>query len=198
MLVTASSDIVSVMIASEIAASIQGGKHASKPVLVAIEGFGGSGKTTFANKLSSSLGNAYVVNIDDFIVKDKLAEPSWDMGAFDLERLERQVLIPATTQQPISYQELLWETNSLSEPKHVPEVDYLIVEGITSYHPSIAAYYDYKIWVDTPIDIAKARGRARDAGNENEEEWDMWAEMDLTYQQKYHPESLADFTVENS
>jgi len=166
-----------------------------KPVLIGIEGFGGSGKTTFASRLRDSLGSAYVVNIDDFIVKEKLTEPSWDKGGFDRERLEQQVLLPASKQEPVQYQELIWETNTLSEPKVVPPVDYLIIEGISCYHPNIQHYYDYKIWVDTPIEVAKARGKERDAGNENADKWDMWAENDLAYQEKYHPELKADFIV---
>ncbi|MDB5175603.1 MAG: putative phosphoribulokinase [Candidatus Saccharibacteria bacterium] len=185
------------MTVAQIAQSIKI-KGSKKPTLIAIEGYGGSGKTTLAMKLADELGSAYVVNIDDFIVKEKLTEPSWDKGAFDRKRLELQVLLPATRQKQVAYQELIWETNLLSEPKIVPPVDYLIVEGISSYHPDIAHYYEYKIWVDTPVEIAKARGKARDAGNENADKWNMWAQNDVAYQQKYHPEQIADFIINNN
>ena len=79
----------------------------------------------------------------------------------------------------------------------MPKVTYLIVEGISAYHPSIAKYYNYKIWVETPIEIAKARGKARDEGNENAEHWELWAWNDLLYQQNYYPEYRADYRVEN-
>jgi uridine kinase len=181
----------------EIANAIKQTSKTSKPVLIGIEGFGGSGKTTFANNLRERLGNAYVVNIDDFIVKEKLNEPSWDKGGFDRARLEKQVLLPASKGQPVRYEELLWETNTLSAPKVVPDVDYLIVEGISCYHPEIAHYYAYKIWIDTPIEVAKARGKARDTGNGNADKWDLWAENDLRYQEKYHPKRVADFVIDN-
>ena len=168
-----------------------------KPVLIGIEGFGGSGKTTFATKLRDALGSAYVVNIDDFIVKEKLTEPSWDKGGFDRARLERQVLLPASKQESVQYQELIWDTNTLSEPKVVPPVDYLIIEGISCYHPKIEHYYDYKIWINTPIEVAKKRGHARDGSNENAQHWDLWAENDLAYQKAYHPELNADFVYDN-
>jgi uridine kinase len=186
------------MTITEIASSIKSGVTATKPTLIGVEGFGGSGKTTFAQKLKETLGNAYVVNIDDFIVKEKATDPSWDNGGFfDRKRLERQVLIPAKTGKPVRYEELLWETNTLSQPKIVPEVDYLIVEGISCYHPNIAHYYDYKIWIDTPIEIANQRGRARAGSSENAKHWDLWTENDLRYQKKYHPEQLADFIFSN-
>ena len=172
-------------------------KFKNKTILIAVEGFGGSGKTTFANKLAESLENAYVISMDDFIIKAKLTEPTWDKGAFDRERLEKQVLIPATTEKEITYQKLIWETDTLSEPITVPKMEYLIVEGISSYHPTIAKYYDYKIWIDLPMELAKERGHARDGSNENAQYWDLWAENDLVYQQKYHPEQQANFVVEN-
>jgi uridine kinase len=169
-----------------------------KPILIGIEGFGGSGKTTLSAKLKSKLGNAYVVNIDDFIVKEKVNENSWEKGGFDRERLEKQILLPATSNKSIRYQKLIWQTNKLSEFNEIPKVDYLIIEGISCYHPDIAKYYDYKIWVDTPIGIAKERGRSRDGSNENAVMWDLWAENDIKYQNKYHPELAADFIIDNS
>lgn len=180
-----------------IAGSIASRLPMRSPVLVAVEGFGGSGKSTFAEKLKSLLGNAFVVSIDDFIVKEHLAEPSWDKGSFDRRRLEKQVLVPATTGQNVEYQQLIWSTNTLSAPVLVSKVDFLIVEGISAYHPDIAHYYDFKIWVDTPINIAKERGHAREASNENAAFWDLWAANDLAYQQKYHPELIADFVYDN-
>lgn len=185
------------MTTDEIAQAIRHLPKKSKPIIIGIEGFGGSGKTTLANQLAQILGDAYVVNIDDFIVKEKITEPSWDKGGFDRDRLEQQVLLPASKQELIQYQELIWETNQLSAPKIVPQVQCLIIEGISCYHPNIEQYYDFKIWVDTPMDIAKARGKARDAGNENVDKWNMWAENDLDYQKKYHPEQRADSIIVN-
>lgn len=172
-------------------------EHTRHPTLIAIEGFGGSGKSTIASSLAEILGNAFVISIDDFIVKEKLAEPSWDSGVFDRTRLERQVLAPITDNQPASHQKLIWQTNQLSEPVDVPDVDYLIIEGISSYHPDIERYYDYKIWIDTPIAIANKRGHARDGSNENAQYWELWSNNDLAYQQKYHPELAADFVIDN-
>ncbi|HET9109333.1 MAG TPA: hypothetical protein VFN78_00780 [Ktedonobacterales bacterium] len=185
------------MTIERIAASIKQQGEKTKPVLIGIEGYGGAGKTTFAQKLAAALGDAFVVSLDDFIVKEKLAEPSWDSGAFDRERLARQVLRPAHDGQPIAYQRLDWGTDTLSDPVIVPEVAYLIVEGISAYHPSLERYYDVKIWVETPLAIAEARGHARDGGSENAAFWELWAQNDIAYQQQYHPEARADVVYVN-
>jgi uridine kinase len=181
---------------AEIAGELRRRRQGTAPFLIAIEGFGGSGKSTFAAALKDALGSAHVVNIDDFIVKEKITAP-WEEGAFDRDRLEVQVLRPASDHQRVSYQRLLWDTNTLSDPIVVPTVDYLIVEGISCYHPDLAHYYGYKIWIDTPIDIARERGRARDGDNENAQHWDRWAENDLSYQERFHPELAADLIVSN-
>jgi uridine kinase len=164
-------------------------------ILIAIEWFGGSGKTTFSNKLQKALEDSIVVHIDDFIIKENLNENSWDKGAFDRSRLERQVLIPIKNNLEAKYQKLIWDTNTLSEHITLPQVWYIIVEGISSYHPDIEMYYDYKVWIDTPINIAKERWRNRD-GNNNIS-WDMWAQNDLDYKTRYHPERRADIIVTN-
>lgn len=182
----------------EVAEAIKLNGHAHIPILIGIEGFGGAGKSTIAAKLAQLLGSAFIVSIDDFIVKEKLAESSWDTGAFDRARLERQVLTPSASSRPASYQKLLWQTNQLSELIKIPSVDYLIIEGISSYHPDVEKYYDYKVWIETPIDIANSRGHARDESNENAQYWELWLQNDLAHQQKYHPELVADFVIKNT
>ncbi len=174
--------------------STQNGKH----ILIGIEGFGGSGKTTISQQLADKLGASYIIHIDDFIVKEKLDEPDWDTGVFDHARLEKQVLIPASSGRQITYQKLLYEPNRLGEPITVPPVQYIIIEGISCYVPSIRQYYDFTIWVDTPIRIAKSRGIARDGTHGSAADWEAWAQIDIKYQKKYHPELAADATISNN
>lgn len=186
------------MNAQDISDRIKNLKKDNKAILVAIEGFGGSGKSTLAEKLKHLLPDSVAIKIDSFIFKDKAqnAEP-WE-EVFDRKRLEKQVLEPASLGTTVSYQRLDWAKNELGANITLPKVDYLIIDGISSYHPDIEHYYSFKIWVDAPIDIAKNRGQQRDSDNENATLWDKWAQCDLAYQQKYHPEQRADFTVSNS
>ncbi|HSX06044.1 MAG TPA: hypothetical protein VLF69_06280 [Candidatus Saccharimonadales bacterium] len=175
-------------------------KALPKPALIAIGGFGGSGKSSLAAALQkflpSAAAAAVVVPIDDFIVKEKILDP-WDKGAFDRTRLEEQVLKPLSEGRQAKYQALIWETNTLSDFMELPKADVVIVEGISSYHPDIAHYYDLKIWVETPIAIAKERGRARAGESENAKHWGLWARNDLAYKEQFHPEQIADITFVN-
>jgi uridine kinase len=180
-----------------IAQRIAGDRSFGRMTLIAIEGFGGSGKSTVATRLARLLLGAHVVGIDDFIVKEKLAEPSWDCGTFDRRRLEQEVLKPAVNGRPIVYRKLQWKNNTLSDPVAIPPVPFLIVEGISSYHPDIAHYFDFKIWVQVPMEVARTRGHARDGSGENARYWDLWMSNDLKHQSEYHPDLVADFVIDN-
>lgn len=159
-------------------------------LLIGIDGFGGSGKSTLAQLLARSLESATVVGMDDFIVKDHALDDSWER-TWDRGRLLDEVIVPFRAGRDVRYRRLEWNTNALSAPIELPDSDILIVEGITAFHPELVGHYDYRIWVDTPPDIAKARGRARDAGNENEQHWDLWSANDARYRALHHPDDLA-------
>ena len=120
-------------------------KKPIKPIIIGIEGFGGSGKSTLANKLKDGLDNSAVVSIDSFINKDKAKQAKPQEETFDIGRLEEQVLKPASSGKRIGYQVFDWASNTLGGRMELPGVDYLIIEGITSYHPKIDHYYDFKI-----------------------------------------------------
>lgn len=164
------------------------------PILIGIEGFGGSGKSTVAAQLAEALADAVVVPIDAFIVKEKVLEP-WDAGAFDHARLVREVLEPASRGEAISYRALDWASNTLVGPIVVPRSRYLIVEGISAFVQPAGGYYDYTIWVDTPAEVARARGIDRDRGTENEQHWELWSRHDIEYLHRCRSNETADAIV---
>lgn len=168
------------------------------PIIVAVEGFGGAGKSTFAAHLKSLLGDAFVIDIDDFFIKEKMSDAI--KSNFDRKRLERQVLAPVRNGQSAAYQKLDYDSNTLSDPIPVPKTKYLIIEGVSTFHPDIAKYMDYKIWINTPREVADARGRQRDKalGSDNDHLWDNWTATYQDYKDRYHPEAMADFVFENT
>ena len=60
--------------------------------LVAVDGYGGAGKSTFAARLAAALGGAAVVHTDDFAT----GEP----GVEWWPRLEREVIVPLSAGEP--------------------------------------------------------------------------------------------------
>ncbi len=168
-----------------------------RPIIIGIDGFGGSGKSTFAEKLKVALGDAYVVPIDDFFIKDKATDA--DKSNFDRDRLERQVLMPIRDGQRAVYHKHSSKTDTPGESISVPAATYVIIEGVSSYHPNIEHYYDYKIFIDTPAETAKQRGSYRDKklGDGNDTLWPVWTATYAEYKEIYKPDERADFILDN-
>ncbi len=170
-------------------------RDARTPVLVGIDGAGGSGKSTLAAAIAERLGSdAVVIPMDDFIVRDRMLDDSWE-GGWDRRRLVEQVIDPVRLGRPMAYQRLEWLSNTLTDPIAVPEASVVIVEGITALHPALAPHWDLTIWVETDAMVALERGRARDAGNENAQHWELWSSNDARYRAEHEPHSRADLIV---
>lgn len=167
----------------------------NKPVIIAIDGFGGAGKSTLAKDLKNELLSATIVEVDDFFLFGVKSDAN--KSNFDRVRLVAQVLKPLKQGRVASYQKLVDETNTLSKHFDVPAVDYVILEGVSSFHPDLAEYVDYKIWLDIPAEDAKNRmiKRDRQRGFEHGELWDHWTDSYQEYKDSHRPESSADLIV---
>jgi uridine kinase len=175
----------------------------TEPIIIGIDGFGGSGKSTFATRLKAGLKDAAIIRFDDFIIGLDVSDE--DKSNFDRDRLEREVLIPARAGLPIAYRQTRLKGNKLGGTIRIPTTKYLIIEGVSCYYPSIEKYYDVKIWIDVPANVARDRGAKRDkrlaltdinfAGNT--ELWDMWTKTYQQYKDKHRPHERADIIYES-
>ena len=75
--------------------------------IVAIDGCGGDGKTTFATSLAGTLDNCSIVHTDDFA--------SWDHPVDWYPRLIEQVLEPLRQNHVAHYQKFDWQANQLGQ-----------------------------------------------------------------------------------
>ena len=169
-----------------------------KPFIVAISGFGGSGKTTFANRLASEM-HAPIIGVDDFFnTTEQLNYERWEI--YDFERLEHEVIKPFLSGSTIlSYRAFDWEENELTVFKtiHVDEV--LIVEGVGLFRPELMKYYSYTIWIECPIEIAIERGKKRDRsmyGVSQDEKWDgIWRDNEMQCYREFDPMENAECII---
>lgn len=169
------------------------------PAIVAISGFGGSGKSTFAHKLSSEI-HAPVVGVDAFCRSTEQVEyQRWEI--MDFARLEREVLIPFVSANPvISFGEFDWEKNAVTDVTTIQAPPVLIIEGVGLFRPELLPYFSYTIWIECPLDVAIARGKRRDReeyGVPHDEQWDgIWRDNDVQYYREFSPMDTADCMVQ--
>lgn len=140
--------------------------------LVAIDGPGGSGKSTFAGRLAEACG-APVIHTDDFASAD---EPiHW------WPRLLAQVIEPLRRGAPAHFQRYDWRARSLAEWVTVEPAPIIIIEGVTSGRAEWSNRLSFTIWIETPRHIRRTRGLERD-GAAALGDWTYWmAEEDAHY-----------------
>lgn len=166
--------------------------------LVAIDGFGGSGKTTLATKLIASDSSLKMVPMDGFPC-DPDQSPLHATGVqtrVDLERLESEVLIPLRDGEPSRYTKKPWWPVDQQDPViEVQPGGVVLIEGCYSFHSDIRSYYDFSIWVDCPRQMATERAILRD-GESGRHYWEQaHAPNEERYFEKQRPDTQVDLIV---
>lgn len=175
-------------------------KHRQR--IVAIDGGGGAGKTTFASYLQEAIAGSVVVKIDDFYRPPQLRTPLLSTKIinpnFDWDRLRTSVLEAVKENQEIRYQHYDFKAGTLSgEIISIPSDVTIIVEGVWSLQEAFRDFYDYCIWLEAPSDVRMERGVARD-GEEYRKVWEEeWIPIDESYKEIYKPHLQADCVIDS-
>ena len=159
--------------------------------IVAVDGYGGSGKSVLADRLAGSLGEAAtIVRTDDF------ARPN--VRGWEWSRMHAHVLAPLQRNQPARYQRYDWDADELAEWHDVSVGGTLIVEGISSMREELGRYWDFAIWLACPYAIRLQRGVERD-GEAMRSQWtDVWMPEEEAYFQAQRPDQKADIVIDSS
>ena len=139
--------------------------------IVGIDGCGGAGKTTLAQRLAKAL-NAQLIHTDDFA--------SWDNPLNWHDRFMREVITPLRQNQASRYQRYDWTTRSLAEWHDIAVQDHIVIEGVSSIRALFRPAYAYTIYVETPQDERLRRGLLRD-GPESRDLWEGWQGAENAY-----------------
>jgi uridine kinase len=168
-----------------------------RPLLVAIDGIGGAGKSTLAGAVAARLG-ATIVEGDDFYRDMPAAERnalSAAQGAdryFDHQRLRAEVLAPLRRGRPARYLRYDWDAGRLGSAQAVVAADaeLLLVEGVYTSRRQLRDLLDMVVWVETSPQLCHARMLERD---QNPVEWiGRWQAAERYYVEAEQPAARAD------
>lgn len=121
----------------------------NKPVIVAIDGRCGSGKSHLA-ELIVQLLSCNVIHMDDFYLPLSDRQENWQEipgGNMDFARFQREILIPVREKRQVVYRPYSCGKGKITKEFPMPKRKLTVVEGSYSHHPSLAAPYDLKIFL---------------------------------------------------
>ncbi len=172
-------------------------QNPNSSIIIAIDGGGGSGKTTLASMISAEFTGSSIVHMDDFYKLKKSRDIS-DLSKapcgyeYDIDRLIANVINPLLSNKKSIYQIYNWNTDSLDNKVEIEPNNILIIEGCYSLIIQLREYYNLKIFVETDRDVRLKRGLIRD-GEAALEFWNNWMQGEDKYFNDQHVKDIADF-----
>ncbi|UKA54144.1 aminodeoxychorismate synthase component I [Arthrobacter sp. FW305-BF8] len=140
------------------------------PVIIAIDGRSGAGKTTLAIELAATLRNHHKVSL--FHLED--IYPGWDGLSAGIERYITTVLAPLSRGEAASWVRWDWKNHNDGDPRVTLPAEIVIVEGVGAAAAAARPLLDAVIWADSPDSERRTRALERD-GDTYEPFWDQWA-----------------------
>jgi uridine kinase len=185
-----------------------------RPVLVAVDGADGAGKTELAEGLGFALTDAgrtvVRASVDDFHhprahrhARGRTAETVWSRS-FDLQAVRRELLDPWRQGPPAAYRrrwhDLLTDTHLDEPPEPVPAEGVLVVDGVFAQRPELADAWDLVVWLEVP-DAERVRRMAdRDGTVDDTVDPDQqrYLGAQRIYRETCDPLGSADVVVDNT
>lgn len=153
--------------------------------ILAIDGFGGAGKSTLAAALAIRLA-APIVHTDDFA--------SWDHPLDWWPRLLAEVLEPLSRNEACRFRRTDWEGTGREEWVAVEPADVVILEGVGASRAVFRPFVTCAVWVETPREERLRRGLERD-GEDVRQRWLEWMAEEDDYEAREQPRLRADVLV---
>lgn len=145
-----------------------------RPVLVAVDGRSGSGKTELAATLTGPLTTAGLdvttVHLDDLY-------HGWSGLAAALGPLCEGVLSPLSEGLPGRYESWDWHRHQAGPVVEIAPCDVVIVEGVGAHAVPCSDLLDLSLWLDAPAPVRRERALARD-GDVFAPHWEQWARQE--------------------
>ena len=163
-----------------------GGAPEGRPLVLAIDGRGASGKSTLAAALHRHVAASAVVHTDDL---------AWHEPLFRWGHLLADVLRRLRQGEALSFRPPTWAERGRDGAIEVPAgLDLVVVEGTGASQREYADLVDVTVWVQADFAEAERRGIARDVeqgvnGGPEEAEafWHEWMFEELQFIRRQRP-----------
>jgi len=171
-----------------------GGGPTGRPFVLAVDGRGGSGKTTLAECLHRAAVRSAIVHTDDL---------AWNEPLFAWGHLLANVLEPLRSGDAVRFRPPAWDEHARDGAIEVPaDLDLVIVEGTGASQRAAAPLMDAVIWVQADFAEAERRGIERDvvtgANGDREQAtafWRDWMTSELRFLGEQRPWERASLIV---
>ena len=173
---------------------------AGRPILIALDGRCGSGKTTLATQLAERFPGSRTIHTDDYYLPPAQRVPGWETlpcANMDLKRLRAEVLNPARAGQPFSYIAYSCREGAYLPPVSCQPTRLVIVEGSYSHHPLLRPYETLRVFVTCAKPEQTRRLQARE-GARYADFAARWVPLEEGYFAQYGIAENADFVVETT
>ena len=146
------------------------------PVIIAIDGRSGAGKTTLAIELAARLREHHKVSL--FHLED--IYPGWNGLAAGIERYVSTVLAPLHRGDPAEWVSWDWTAHYDGETRTTQPAEIVLVEGVGAAAEAARPFLAAVVWADSPEHDRRSRALARD-GESYEPYWDEWAAQEQAW-----------------
>jgi len=162
------------------------------PVIIAVDGRSGAGKTTLAVELAARLRAHHKVSL--FHLED--IYPGWDGLAAGVERYVTTVLTPLSRGEAATWTSWDWKNHYDGDTRVTLPAEIVIIEGVGAAAEAARPMLHTVIWAESPDDIRRTRALDRD-GATYEPYWDQWAAQEDEWLGRDDVPGHADLRVHN-
>lgn len=170
------------------------GTPQGRPAIIAVDGRGGSGKTTLTTALAAAVPGAQAFHQDDLI---------WNEPLYDWDQLYVDTLTQLRQAGSLDLVPDKWREHGREGSIRIPAGSPLVlVEGTGAGLAAVRSLIDAHVWVQTGDDVAERRGIKRDIAegvNGDAEEsvrfWHWWMAGERLFFAKDRPWQRADVIV---
>ena len=170
----------------------------TRPLVLALDGRCGSGKTTLANTLARQFPASITLHTDDFYLPPTQRIRGWERtpcANMDLDRLRDEALRPAYEGQPVQYRAYSCREGAYLPARELAAQPLVILEGSYSHHPLLTGYETLRVFLTCAKEEQTRRLQARE-GARYPAFAQRWIPLEEGYFAKYSIEESADLILD--